>query len=117
MPRSNEKPFPCKECRFANLERSECYRNPPDNGRPAYIHAYLQLGWGCFAGEPRKKPKQGNVVDAIKALQKGARVKRLICDENVLLYHGNLLYERDGTYVVMETGDTCDDAYEWEEKE
>ena len=53
MPRNNDKPFPCKECRFANLERSECYRNPPDNGRPAYIHAYLQLGWGCFAGEPR----------------------------------------------------------------
>jgi hypothetical protein len=50
---ARDKLFPCKECRFVNLDRSVCYRNPPDNGRPACIHAYLKLGWGCFAGEPR----------------------------------------------------------------
>jgi hypothetical protein len=54
MPRNNDKPFPCEECRFANLERSECYRNPPNND--------LQLGWGCFAGEPKVKRSCENCI-------------------------------------------------------
>jgi hypothetical protein len=58
MPRENEKPLPCKSCRFADLDRQWCERNPPDNGRPADIRRYLQEGRGCYAGEPIKEKSQ-----------------------------------------------------------
>jgi hypothetical protein len=63
MPRNNEKPFPCKECRFAinanPPEASaiyECRRNPPSvdcEGQAAWPIVGKHDEEGCFAGEPK----------------------------------------------------------------
>jgi hypothetical protein len=73
MPRANDKPFPCKDCRFRVGGR--CRRNPPTG---AEIVQYLEAevgnaktcdpvmvaigvfpaaGEGCFAGEPIKRQR------------------------------------------------------------
>jgi hypothetical protein len=61
MPRANDKPFPCTNCRFA-IDR-ECRRNPPtaisdidsvDYEYRSSIQAqFPPADSGCFAGEPR----------------------------------------------------------------
>jgi hypothetical protein len=63
MPRSNEKPFDCKNCRF-NIS-GECRRNPPtaianidsvDYEYRSSIQAqFPPADSGCFAGEPREQ--------------------------------------------------------------
>ena len=63
MPRANEKPFPCEDCRF-NIG-DVCRRNPPTAGSEIEIpdedliytvywrkFPYVGDGCSCFAGEP-----------------------------------------------------------------
>jgi hypothetical protein len=67
MPRTNDKPFPCEDCRF-NID-DHCRRNPPaivenvhytdsGHGLRAEVHIvshYPNTKHGCFAGEPLKR--------------------------------------------------------------
>jgi hypothetical protein len=58
MPRDNDKPFPCKDCRFEI--GSVCFRNPPSSvwigGQlNTFYPSIHNVASGCFAGEPRVK--------------------------------------------------------------
>jgi hypothetical protein len=59
MSRNNDKPFPCKDCRFRGLTKPEggyliCRRNPPTFGDDGYEFPMVWLNGStdCFAGEP-----------------------------------------------------------------
>jgi hypothetical protein len=56
MPRDNDKPFPCKDCRFEI--GGVCFRNPPSavwigGLRNTFYPSIHNVASGCFAGEPR----------------------------------------------------------------
>jgi hypothetical protein len=71
MPRANDKPFPCEECRFN--WKGECRRNPPSampypqfptqaykEGQIGVVASFPHATLGCFAGEPRVARSCGN---------------------------------------------------------
>jgi len=59
MPRANEKPFPCEDCRFRGFTKPEgghliCRRNPPTcgDGGDEFPMVWLDGSTNCFSGEP-----------------------------------------------------------------
>jgi hypothetical protein len=69
MTRANDKPFPCRDCRFRGCAKPDgghliCRRNPPNCGESGdeFPMVWLDGSTNCFAGEPRVERSCDNCI-------------------------------------------------------